>query len=267
MEFRYLNAFILTARYRSFSKAAQQLKIAQSAVSRQIQLLEQSVGCQLLLRSPAGVELTPKGHELLIRGSAFRDWADEFSKKSLPPVRIAALEGLAATWLPSILCQASLSDISIEIKIASADLIKTMFEKAQIDLALLPVNIDSALVTSRRLFKEELIGITKEKASKQDLKRMPWVYYEQAAHLRALFKTSPERQIRAGSLQGLMEFVRRGCGLGIIPRHSLPAGARLHIHELEELREQWIYLASLNYDLEPTAVSRIRKALIDASKI
>ena len=41
LDFRYLKAFMLTAKYSSFSKAAEELNIAQSAVSRQIKLLEE----------------------------------------------------------------------------------------------------------------------------------------------------------------------------------------------------------------------------------
>ncbi|WP_393096157.1 LysR family transcriptional regulator, partial [Halobacteriovorax sp. ZH3_bin.1] len=43
MDYRYLRAFTLTAKYLSFSKAAAELKIAQSAVSRQVKLLEESM--------------------------------------------------------------------------------------------------------------------------------------------------------------------------------------------------------------------------------
>ena len=44
VDYRYLKVFMLTAKHASFSKAAQELGIAQSAISRQIKLLEQSLG-------------------------------------------------------------------------------------------------------------------------------------------------------------------------------------------------------------------------------
>jgi len=61
LDYRYLKAFMITARYLNFSKAAQELNIAQSAVSRQIKLLEESVGQQLIVRSSKKVLLTEKG--------------------------------------------------------------------------------------------------------------------------------------------------------------------------------------------------------------
>ena len=44
----YLKAFLVTAKHLSFSKAAEEMRVAQSAVSRQVKLLEES------LSSPPG---------------------------------------------------------------------------------------------------------------------------------------------------------------------------------------------------------------------
>ena len=65
LDYRYLRAFIVTARHLNFSRAADELNIAQSAVSRQIKLLEEGVGQQLIIRSSKKVILTEKGQSLL----------------------------------------------------------------------------------------------------------------------------------------------------------------------------------------------------------
>ncbi len=60
-----LHYFALVSRYRSFTRAAQQLNISQSAVSYQIKKLEGALGVQLLVRQPGNqTKLTPHG-ELL----------------------------------------------------------------------------------------------------------------------------------------------------------------------------------------------------------
>ena len=63
-DYRYLRAFIFTGKHSSFSKAAMELRIAQSAISRQIKLLEQSLNQELIIRSSKKVILTDKGKEL-----------------------------------------------------------------------------------------------------------------------------------------------------------------------------------------------------------
>ena len=65
MILRQLNYFVSIVLSGSFSCAARKLGVAQSALSRQIRMLEAEVGAPLLLRSGQGVELTRQGRELL----------------------------------------------------------------------------------------------------------------------------------------------------------------------------------------------------------
>lgn len=53
--------FLASARNLSFSKAAQELYVSQPAVSRQIQALEEELGCPLFVRQNKGILLTANG--------------------------------------------------------------------------------------------------------------------------------------------------------------------------------------------------------------
>lgn len=61
MELRHLRYFVTVAEALSFSKAAAQLRVAQPALSRQVQDLEEELGVDLFKRSPRGVTLTAEG--------------------------------------------------------------------------------------------------------------------------------------------------------------------------------------------------------------
>lgn len=61
MHIDWFEDFICLVNAHSFSQAAQQLKISQSALSRHIQALEEWVGVELIDRSALGVRLTPAG--------------------------------------------------------------------------------------------------------------------------------------------------------------------------------------------------------------
>ncbi|MEZ6186716.1 MAG: LysR family transcriptional regulator [Planctomycetota bacterium] len=65
LNFRHLYAFWMVARAGSFTRAAAQMYVAQSAVSAQVAALEGYFSEQLLVRGPRAVELTPAGRELL----------------------------------------------------------------------------------------------------------------------------------------------------------------------------------------------------------
>jgi DNA-binding transcriptional LysR family regulator len=61
MELRHLRYLVAVAEEQSFLRAAQRLRVAQSALSKQIQDLEREIGVALFHRVPRGVRLTPGG--------------------------------------------------------------------------------------------------------------------------------------------------------------------------------------------------------------
>src|SRR5215510_9218135 len=66
MDFRQLEMFRTVAEENTFSRAAERLRVSQSAISRQVKLLEEELGGRLLHRGARRVALTPAG-ELLLR--------------------------------------------------------------------------------------------------------------------------------------------------------------------------------------------------------
>ena len=66
-KFDYYRVFYETARFRSFSTAAQHLYISQSAISQCIQQLEHDLRVQLFVRTRKGVSLTNEGKILFAK--------------------------------------------------------------------------------------------------------------------------------------------------------------------------------------------------------
>jgi len=71
-----LRALEAVARHLNFRLAAEELALTQSAVSRQVQALEDEVGVPLFLRHTRAVELTSAGAELLRAASPSLDRID-----------------------------------------------------------------------------------------------------------------------------------------------------------------------------------------------
>ena len=61
MELRHSRYFLAVGEALNFTKAAAQLRVAQPALSRQVQDLEEEIGVDILKRSPRGVTLTAEG--------------------------------------------------------------------------------------------------------------------------------------------------------------------------------------------------------------
>ena len=65
MELRHLRYFVMVGEEQHYGRAAQRLHVAQPALSRQIQDLEEEIGCQLFDRLPRGVKISAAGKSLL----------------------------------------------------------------------------------------------------------------------------------------------------------------------------------------------------------
>ena len=72
-----LRYFVAAAESRSFTKAADQFFISQTAVTQQIRLLEEMLGCPLFDRSTRPVSLTPAGKAFLTEAKAILERMDQ----------------------------------------------------------------------------------------------------------------------------------------------------------------------------------------------
>ena len=81
MELRHLRYFLAVGEALKFTKAAAQLRVAQPALSRQVQDLEDEIGVDLLRRSPRGVTLTAEGKLFLKEVCDLLNRADESVEK------------------------------------------------------------------------------------------------------------------------------------------------------------------------------------------
>jgi DNA-binding transcriptional LysR family regulator len=65
MELRHLRYFVAVAEAEHFGRAAEQLHVSQSPLSRQIAQREEEIGAQLFVPSGRGVKLSPAGRSFL----------------------------------------------------------------------------------------------------------------------------------------------------------------------------------------------------------
>ena len=150
MDFRYINAFISVATHLSFTKAAKELNISVSAVSRQIKLLEQSTNRQLLVRTPQSVILTEEGHTLFKQANLFNNWIKEdFEKEKRPVIRVGCLQGVLEGWLTKILSESKdIDHYQLELSTAPPKELERKIKNNEIDFALNNFLIEDDLCSS-----------------------------------------------------------------------------------------------------------------------
>jgi DNA-binding transcriptional LysR family regulator len=96
--YRDIVAFITAARARSFTRAAAELGVSQSALSHAIRQLEERLGLRLLTRTTRSVSPTEAGQRLLERVSPrFAVIADELASLSELGSKIAGTARITAS--------------------------------------------------------------------------------------------------------------------------------------------------------------------------
>lgn len=135
-----LHVFEVVARLGNFTKAAQELRVTQSAVSRQIATLEAYLGLKLFRRQHQGIELTPIGVKYWDEiGPAFASIAAATGRlkvtQSNKALRLVVYPTFAAKWLIPRLSRFSASHPQIEIKLTTG-IKPANFASQTVDLAI-----------------------------------------------------------------------------------------------------------------------------------
>jgi DNA-binding transcriptional LysR family regulator len=137
-----LRAFEAAARHLSYTRAAEELALTQSAVSRHVRTLEIDFGCRLFERQGRGLRLTESGRLLLPglqQGFAALESACASLRADEAVLRLKAPSTLTMRWLLARLSRFRLQQPDVEVQLTAAwmDVDRVDFEREPYDCAVL----------------------------------------------------------------------------------------------------------------------------------
>lgn len=144
-DLRQLKSFITVAKCGSFSQAASILCIAQPALSRQVRLLEESLGLKLFVRHSRGVVLTAGGEvlqeraiHLLELASSINEEVSSASGDVTGEVTFGLLPSVAHSLAGDIIKQfrEAYPKVSLKIEVGMSGDIQELTEQKKINLAI-----------------------------------------------------------------------------------------------------------------------------------
>ncbi len=158
-----LRAFEAVARRLSFSAAADELHLTQSAVSRQIKGLEDELGAALFVRGTRHVEITPDGQALR---RSVEPWLTQLDAsvrqirqtRSRRRVSLTTFASFASLWLLPRLEAFQRVRPDIDIRISAHDVLAEL-DDPELDLALRYVGPEQVPPGAVRLFGEVLTPV------------------------------------------------------------------------------------------------------------
>lgn len=251
VEIRTLRYFLKVAELGSFSRAALDLRIAQPALSRQIQKLEEELDVQLLYRTGRGVSLTHAGEMLVESG---RKLADQFDT-SLRAVRASGgqMAGSAVIGLPPTVGRVLTIPLARQIKAQfpeiklrivegfSGHLLEWLYS-GRIDVGVLYAEPNVPVMVAEPLVVEDLMligrpdmlaralgGDSRESVTMAEVARLPLIAPSTPHMLRLrIERTAAECGLtldivlEVDALFSLTESVRQGLGFTILPGCAAP---------------------------------------------
>lgn len=159
----HLRAFEAVARHLNFRAAAEEMSLTQSAVSRQIQALEDEVGTALFLRHTRAVELTSAGSQLLRAAASALERIDASVRQirqsaGRKSVAITTWASFASMWLIPRLEIFQRDHPDIDIRIDATDNAVDL-ATSDVDLALRYAVPQGIPAGAQRLFGEQLTPV------------------------------------------------------------------------------------------------------------
>jgi DNA-binding transcriptional LysR family regulator len=285
MDLRQMEMFKAVAEERSFTRAAERLHVSQSAVSRQVKLLEDELGGALLHRGPRHATLTSSG-ELLLKTvhRIQREMQEAVSQiaetRTLHRGSLSLAGGMTVCMyiLPRVLKRFRSLYPAVELSVVSTPWHNALekLRRHELDLALLtlPIVADDMLVVPA--LKEEMVAVAapghalmrQRPVPPKSLGRFPLITYEAGSNSRRVldeFFVSEEVSVRIAmeteNVEIIKAMVGNGLGVSVIPFAAVAKDVRAGRLACARIRGRrlyretgWVYLKT---DFVPRVVTEV----------
>lgn len=256
VQFQQLSYFVAVARTRHFTRAAHLMGVAQPSLSKQIRVLENSLGTPLFVRDRGAIELTTAGEALLPHAQRIivdveqaQRAVHEVAGLQRGRVRLGATPSLCDGLLPDILTRfhAAHPGIELEVREAGSRLLTRELDRGRLDLALLivPLREDATELETVPVLREHLVlagpadAELADEIDVADLRDLPLVMFREGYDLRdvtlrvcAEAGFTPHLAVEGGEMSAVLRFVEAGLGFAVVPEMVMTARPRLRAARL-----------------------------------
>src|SRR5688500_12072694 len=261
MQVQQLAYFAAVARTRHFTHAADLVGVSQPTLSKQIRVLENSLGSPLFVRTRGQIELTSAGEALLPHAqrilrdleSAQRS-VDEVTGLRRGRVRLGATPTLCDWLVPDLLTRFHElhPDIELEVQEAGSRVLTGELGQGRLDLALLivPLRSDGAetgAIDTTSLMRERLVLASPADADLPEvidvaaLRDLPLVMFREGYDLREVTLGAcraagfePHLAVEGGEMSAALRFVEAGLGHAVVPEMVVGSRPGLRSTRLEK---------------------------------
>jgi LysR family transcriptional regulator, transcription activator of glutamate synthase operon len=252
VELRQLQYFVKVARKQHVTQASEELHVAQSAVSRQIHLLEQELGIDLFVQKGRNLHLTSVGHLFLSRIEGILTDLEravgeihEFLDPEAGEIRIGFPHSLVINLLPSVIAAFKKDHPNVKFRLRQGTYTSLIRDvtKGEIDLAFIsPFPESHEYVMGEILLTEELFAILPPNhilaeytsIRMEQLKQEPFVMFREEYTLRSIVMEAclkagfvPKIEFEGEETDTIRGLVAAGMGVSLLPAMALMDGGQM----------------------------------------
>ena len=162
-----LRSFEAAARYESFTRAAEELHVTQSAVSQQVKALEAQLGVRLFNRERQRLKITPAGRDYLVEIREALDHVGAATERlmqrhSAGVLTVSTSQDFAAKWLVHRLARFAAANSGIDLRV-SATMHNVDFAREDVDVAVRHGDGNWPGLDATRLCEEQIFAVCSPK--------------------------------------------------------------------------------------------------------
>jgi DNA-binding transcriptional LysR family regulator len=275
MDLRQLEILRAIAESGSFTAAGARLHVSQSAISRQVLLLEEEFKEPLFIRYGRRIQITPTGETLLqLSHRVFADIRDtaesilDTKKKLTGTLRLVGGMTVCLYVFPNLLKEFRRQHPDVDIKVITGGtprLIRQL-RSGTADLGLLTLPVDDHALAAEPVIREELLLVTpsghklasSKVVSPAALVRQPFILFESGSNTRRVIDeffaradVKPRVVAETENVEIIKSMVASGLGISIVPFQSVARETRggslsvARIQGEDMVRETgWVHLRS-----------------------
>lgn len=272
MDLRQLEILQAIAETGSFTACGRKLHVSQSAISRQILLLEEELGEPLFLRVGRQVKMTAAAESLVQLGQrVFQDLRDtvgtitDRTRQLKGTLRLSGGMTVCLYVFPPLLkhLRRVHPQLDVRLTVATAGQSVQQIRDGRVDAGLLTLPVEGSDLVTVPVLREELLVVTtpvhalarKRRLTAKDLAGHPFVLFEQGSATRRVIdrffaaeNLAPTVVMDTENVEIIKAMVKTGLGIGIVPYQAVAREVRAgqffcaRIDGYELVRETgWVY--------------------------
>lgn len=238
MTIRHLKVFVCVCRHSSITRAAEEMMVAQPAISKTIAELEDYYGVSLFRRIKHRLTLTPEGCDLLIKAKQVINSFDEFektafSKKYNVSVLIGSSLTIGKTVMPELIkrVKSAFPEADLRFKISRTSEIENRISEGDMDFAFIEGNPSSSVFSAEAVAQDRILAVaargyrTDGQLTEENIGKYDLILRERGSASRDYFDSiltlrhvSITPLIESASNQAIISAAVNGLGIAILPQ-------------------------------------------------